>query len=375
MNTIYKICSKCLMDTSDPDIFFDSVGVCNHCLRYTDIVKSRVFEGDEAEEKLKNLISNIKKDGEGKEYDCLIGVSGGVDSTYVAYLLKQYGLRPLAVHFDNGWNSELAVSNIEKTLSKLGIDLYTYVIDWPEFKDLQLSFLKASTPDGEIPTDHAIDSFLWQQASKRGIKYVVSGMNFKSEAMSVPAWAYGHSDWKYIKSIHKKYGSKKLSKYPHYTFFDLFYYNIIKGIRIVSVLNYMEYNKDEAIKILEKELGWVYYGGKHYESIYTRFYQSYILPKKFNIDKRRGHLSDLINSGQISRSEGEKLFAKEVCPLELMKSDLEFVKKKLNLTQDQFEEIMNLPIKSYKDYPNSYATVQFLRRAVNFLRKIGLYFK
>lgn len=375
MKTEYKICSKCLMDTSDPDISFDNDGVCNHCKRYTDIVKSRVFEGDEASQKLQELIYNIKKSGKGKDYDCLIGVSGGVDSTYVAYLLKQFGLRPLAVHFDNGWNSELAVSNIEKTLSKLGIDLYTYVIDWPEFKDLQLSFLKASTPDGEIPTDHAIDSFLWQQASKRGIKYVVSGMNFKSEAMSVPAWAYGHSDWKYIKAIHKKYGSKKLSKYPHYTFFDLFYYNIVKGIRIVSVLNYMEYNKDEAIKILEKELGWVYYGGKHYESIYTRFYQSYILPKKFNIDKRRGHLSDLINSGQITRSEGEELFAKEVCPPELMKSDLEFVKKKLNLTQEQFEEIMQLPIKSYKDYPNSYATVQFLRKSVNFLRKIGLYFK
>lgn len=375
MKTEYKICSKCLMDTSDPDIFFDDYGVCNHCKRYTDIVKSRVFEGDEASQKLQELISNIKKSGKGKDYDCLIGVSGGVDSTYVAYLLKQYGLRPLAVHFDNGWNSELAVSNIEKTLSKLGIDLYTYVIDWPEFKDLQLSFLKASTPDGEIPTDHAIDSFLWQQASKRGIKYVVSGMNFKSEAMSVPAWAYGHSDWKYIKAIHKKYGSKKLSKYPHYTFFDLFYYNIIKGIRIVSVLNYLEYNKDEAIKVLEKELGWVYYGGKHYESIYTRFYQSYILPRKFNIDKRRGHLSDLINSGQINRLDAEKLLEKEVCPEELMNSDLEFVKKKLNLTQEQFEEIMQLPIKSYKDYPNSYATVQFLRKSVNFLRKIGLYFK
>lgn len=375
MGNVHKICSKCLMDTSDPDIIFDAEGVCNHCLRYTDIVKSRVFEGKEADDKLKDLIQNIKKNGQGKEYDCLIGVSGGVDSTYVAFLLKQYGLRPLAVHFDNGWNSELAVSNIEKTLSKLGIDLYTYVIDWPEFKDLQLSFLKASTPDGEIPTDHAIDSFLWQQASQRGIKYVISGMNFKSEALSVPAWAYGHSDWKYINSIHKKYGTKKLTKYPHYTFFDLFYYNIVKGIRIVSVLNYIEYDKEEAIKILENKLGWVYYGGKHYESIYTRFYQSYILPKKFNIDKRRGHLSDLISSGQISRSDAEELLVKEVCPQELINSDLEFVKKKLNLSQEQFDEIMNLPIKSFREYPNSYSTVQFLRRTVNFLRKLGLYFK
>jgi N-acetyl sugar amidotransferase len=375
MSHTKKTCTHCIMDETDPDIQFDDNGVCNHCHRYRTLVSSRVFEGEEAKAKLNALVEKMKQDGIGKEYDCLIGVSGGVDSTYVAYKLKKLGLRPLAVHFDNGWNSELAVSNIEKTLSKLGIDLYTYVIDWQEFKDLQLSFLKASTPDGEIPTDHAIDSFLWQQASKRGIKYIISGMNFKSEAMSVPAWAYGHSDWKYIKAIHKKFGNKKLANYPHYTFFDLFYYNFIKGIRIVSLLNYIDYNKQEAMKVLQDELGWVYYGGKHYESIYTRFYQAYILPVKFNIDKRRGHLSDLINSGQITRAEAMEQIQNNPYPKEFFDQDLAFVKKKFNLDQSKFDEIMNLPVKSFRDYPNSYGLVQVMRNTINILRKIGLYHK
>jgi len=375
MATKNKICSKCIMDYSDPDIKFNNEGICNHCLRYESLVSTRVFDGIEGENELNSLIDKIKKEGKNKDYDCLIGVSGGVDSTYVAYLLKKKGLRPLAVHFDNGWNSELAVSNIEKTLSKLDIDLYTYVIDWPMFKDLQLSFLKASTPDGEIPTDHAIDSFLWNEASKRGIKYIVSGMNFKSEAMSVPSWAYGHSDWRYIKSIQKKFGSKKLKNYPHYTFFDLFKFNVLKGIRIVSVLNYIDYNKEEVMKFLQDELGWVYYGGKHYESIYTRFYQSYILPKKFNIDKRRGHMSDLINSKQLTRESALSQIEKETYQKDLMTRDLSYVKKKLGFSDEEFTELMNSPIKSYKDYPNNYLIVQFLRKTVNILRSLGLYFR
>ncbi len=375
MRTKNNICTKCIMDYSDPDIKFNDEGVCNHCLRYESLVSSRVFDGIEGEKELNSLINKIKKEGKNKDYDCLIGVSGGVDSTYVAYLLKKKGLRPLAVHFDNGWNSELAVSNIEKTLSKLDIDLYTYVIDWPMFRDLQLSFLKASTPDGEIPTDHAIDSFLWNEASKRGIKYIVSGMNFKSEAMSVPAWAYGHSDWRYIKSIQKKFGTKKLKNYPHYTFFDLFKFNVLKGIRIVSVLNYIDYNKEEVMQFLQDELGWVYYGGKHYESIYTRFYQSYILPKKFNIDKRRGHMSDLINSKQLTRESALSEIEKETYQKDLMARDLSYVKKKLGFSDEEFTKIMNSPIKSYKDYPNNYSKVQFLRKTVNILRSLGLYFR
>jgi N-acetyl sugar amidotransferase len=363
------------MDTSDPDITFDEDGVCSHCHRYDEELPKRVFKGNEAESKLDYLISQIKTAGKGKENDCIIGVSGGVDSTYVAYLAKKFGLRPLAIHFDNGWNSELAVSNIEKTLDKLGIDLFTYVIDWEEFRDLQLSFLKASTPDGEIPTDHAINALLFEQASKRNIKYILSGMNFATESMAVKAWSYGHSDWKYIRSIHKKFGSSSLKNYPHFSFFDLFKWTFLKKIRTVSILNYLEYNKKDVMNVLQNELDWVYYGGKHYESVYTRFFQGYILPQKFNIDKRRGHLSDLINSGQIERETAlADLNTVGYDPI-LMEQDKQFVMKKLLLTSEEFEALMRLPKKTFRDYPNNESKVNQLKKFVNYLRFKGMYSK
>ena len=363
------------MDTTDPDIDFDYQGVCRHCKSYVNRIASRIFKGDEAKVKLDSIVSKIKSSGKGNDYDCIIGVSGGVDSTYVAYLVKKIGLRPLAIHFDNGWNSELAVNNIEKTLKKLDIDLYTYVIDWQEFRDLQMSFLKASTPDSEIPTDHAINALLMREAQKRNIKYIINGMNFASESMAVKGWAYGHSDWKYIKDVHRKFGKVKLRNYPHYTFWYLFYITFIKRIKVVSILNYIDYKKAEAMKVLQDELNWVYYGGKHYESVYTRFFQSYILPRKFNIDKRKGHLSDLINSGQLTREEALKELQMEICPAPMLNDDKIFVLKKFELSEQQFEDLIQAPIKSYKDYKNNYAFVKKLKKFVNFLRKNGFYSK
>ncbi len=363
-----KICTRCIMDTTDSYIHFDSNGVCNHCLRYDSEIGKRIYQDNVAKEKLNKLVSQIKKSGEGKEYDCIIGVSGGVDSTYVAYLCVKLGIRPLAIHFDNGWNSELAVRNIEKTLDKLGIDLYTYVIDWEEFRSLQLSFLFSSTPDGEIPTDHTVNALLFREASKRGIKYLLNGMNFASESISVPSWAYGHSDWKYIRSIHKIFSNKPLKKYPFYTIFDLFWWIIIKKIKVVSILNYVDFNKEKSMEILKQELDWVYYGGKHYESIYTRFFQGYILPNKFNIDKRKGHFSDLINSGQITREKA--LLDLQLPPYDedLFKQDFQFVLKKLELSESQFNDIMKSPVKSFNDYPNNYSLVTRLKKLLNFFR-------
>ena len=373
MNQIQQ-CNRCIMDTSvDKTITFNNDGICNHCLRYDELIDTRVFKGTEAKQKLDSLVLKIKNAGKGKDYDCLIGVSGGVDSTYVAYLTKELGLRPLAIHFDNGWNSELAVKNVELVLKKLDIDLITYVVDWDEFKDLQLSFLKGSTPDGEIPTDHAIGALLWKEALNHKIKYIISGMNFTTESISVPDWSYGHSDWKYIKAIHKKYGNTKLKTYPHFGFALLFYTNFIRGVRNVSILNYVDYNKDKVMDLLQNELGWVYYGGKHHESIYTRFYQGYILPKKFNVDKRFGHLSDLINAKQVERSSALEEVKNEPYPVVLQEQDVEYVCKKLGLSMNEFEQIMNSKIKSFRDYPNSYSFVQFLRRLVNKLRKAGFY--
>ncbi len=371
----YRICTRCIMDTSDPEITFNEQGVCNHCVRYDNELHKRVFIGEVADVKLKNVVSKIKKHGKGKEYDCIIGVSGGVDSTYVAYLTKQLGIKPLAIHFDNGWNSELAVSNIEKTLERLDIDLYTYVIDWEEFKDLQLSFLRASTPDGEIPTDHAINALLFREANKRGIKYIINGMNFASESLSVPSWAYGHSDWKFIKSVHKKFGTVQLKNYPKFNFFNLFYWNVIKQIKVVSILNYVEYKKDAVMKILQDELGWIYYGGKHYESVYTRFYQGYILPKKFGIDKRRGHLSDLINSGQITRDHALQQMETEAYDEKLFRQDMDFVIKKFELDDASFNSIMNLPKKTFRDYPNNFEKVRLIKILLNKLREKGFYSK
>ena len=362
------------MDTSDPYIAFDAQGVCNHCHRYDALLSSRVMRGPAGKAALESIVARIKAAGKGQDYDCIVGVSGGVDSTYVAYAVKQLGLRPLAVHLDNGWNSELAVKNIERVLCKLNIDLYTHVLDWEEFKQLQIAFLKSSTPDSEIPTDHAIQALLWRQAVKHKVRFIISGMNFTTESICVPSWSYGHSDWRYIKAINARFGEgPRLRTYPHFTFPFLLTINAVKSIRIVSLLNYIDYDKDQTMKVLQEELGWQYYGGKHYESIYTRFFQGYILPTKFGIDKRVGHLSDLINSGQMTRDQALEELKKPPYPEALFRTDYEFVLKKLGMTDAEFQGIMRLSIRSYRDYPNSYALVQFMRNTVTRLRGLGLY--
>lgn len=371
----YKVCKRCIMDTSDPNIAFNNEGVCNHCLNYDIELPKRVFSGELAEQKLKELIRRIKIEGKDREYDCIVGVSGGVDSTYVAYTVKKLGLRPLAIHFDNGWNSELAVSNIELTLRKLDIDLMTFVMDWPEFKSLQRSFLKASTPDGEVPTDHAINALLFREAKRLKIKYIISGMNFSTESMNVTAWSYGHSDWKYIRSVNRIFENVKLNSYPHYSLFNLFWWTFINKIRSVSILNYIPYNKESVMQTLKDELGWVYYGGKHYESIYTRFFQGYILPNKFNIDKRRGHLSDLIRSNQLSREYALIELEKSDYSKELQIQDKIFVTKKLEFTEAEFDKIMLSPPKSFLEYPNNYSIIKIVKRLVNYLRLKGIYHK
>lgn len=373
MHSAYQICTNCIMDTSDPDIVFDDQGVCNHCHTYNAEMPKRVYRGTEAEQRLSALVLAIKKAGRNRPYDCIVGVSGGVDSTYVAYIVKNLGLRPLAIHFDNGWNSELAVSNISKTLDTLDIDLHTYVIDWEEFRSLQIAFLRAATPDGEVPTDHAISALLFHEAAKRGISYIVSGMNYATESSSVPAWAYGHMDWRYIRSVNRIFGTTKLKRYPHIGFVRLAWYSLIRRIRVVAILNYLEYNKAEALTLLQDKLGWQYYGGKHYESVYTRFYQGYILPKKYNVDKRIAHLSALINSGQISRGEAlTEMQQNEYIQSGMAEDDKIYVQKKLAMDAEEFEAVLNLENRSFRSYPNSFAFIKTLKFWVNKLRNAGL---
>ena len=255
------------------------------------------------------------------------------------------------MHLDNGWDSELAVKNIEQTLKRLDIDLYTHVLDWEEFRDLQLSFLKASTPDSEIPSDHAIFALVRQMAKKIGVRYIISGLNVRTESHHVSAWSQGHNDWKYISSIQKQFGTASLKTYPHYDFLTFQHYRLTQ--KWIDILNYLDYVKSEAMSIIEQEIGWKYYGGKHYESIYTRFFQGYILPVKFGFDKRRTHLSSLICSGEITREAALAELQGPTYPPAMQEEDREYVVKKLGLTDEQFEAIMNLPKKTYWDYPSS----------------------
>lgn len=365
------VCSRCLMDRTDPDIIFDEKGVCNHCHHYDELAAKCLLPGAARERAREELVARIKKDAAGKSYDCVIGVSGGVDSTYVAYLVKQLGLRPLAVHLDNGWDSELAVANIEKTLRALEIDLYTHVIDWEEFKDLQLAFLRASTPDAEIPTDHAILALLYDVAARYGVRHVILGTNVMTEATMPRKWGYGYYDLRYIGAIHRRFGSRKLRTYPKLGLARLAYYYLIKRIRTISILNYIHYDKSEAMKTIERELGWVYYGGKHYESIYTRFFQAYILPRKFSIDKRKAHYSDLIFSGQLTRIQAQQMLGKDVSPADKLAEDKDYVIKKLGLTPQDFEEIMASQTMTFLHYPNQHELVRLLKRIVRLAERVS----
>jgi N-acetyl sugar amidotransferase len=369
----YRICARCIMDTSDPDILFDDKRMCNHCTKYFQKVREELFTDSQGQARLERLLGEIKAEGKGKEYDCIIGVSGGVDSTLTAYTVKRkLGLRPLAVHLDNGWNSELAVHNVEHTLKILGIDLYTYVLDWEEFRDLQLSFLKASVANSEAPTDHAIVSILYHMAAKTGVRHILTGSNIVSEGMHLPStWGYNALDWRQVKGIHRRFGRIKLKSFPHLSAFQLFYYTFVKRFRFIPILNYFHYAKEDAKKMLAAELGWRDYGGKHHDSIYTRFYQAYVTQRKFHFDKRRVHLSNLICSGQMTREEALHQMNQDPYPRNQIIEDEQFVLKKLGLSKDEFEAIMDLPIVSHKDYPSNSFLFERMPTVVKRLRKIA----
>ncbi len=292
---------------ADPSIHFDEKGICNYYYEYKKAESENVFSGDEGKAKLDQLVRKIKEDGKGKPYDCLIGLSGGVDSTYVAWLVKQLGLRPLAVHLDNGWDSELAVKNIENIITKLGFDLYTLVVNWEEFRDIQLAYLRASVVDIEVVSDHAIFATMYKLAKQHGIGYIISGTNVVTEYIMPPDWLYQKMDFANLKDIHSRYGKIKLKTYPSFDFKKYVYYSAILKLSPVSILNYISYNKKQVKEIITKELDWRDYGGKHYESVFTKFYQAYILPEKFKIDKRKAHYSTLICSGQMTREEALSL--------------------------------------------------------------------
>ena len=367
----YQICSFCVMDTSDPLIAFDDSGQCNHCRLYRDTVFKLPRFQPAADAALTDMVAQTRACAAGHCYDCVIGVSGGVDSTYLAYYVKRVlGLNPLAVHMDNGWNSELAVSNIERMISELGIDLHTEVLDWREFSSLQLAFLKASTPDSEIPTDHAIAATLYQVAVDRKIPTIFFGNNLVTEAILPRMWSYGHQDWIYIKGLSGRFGTARLRSYPHTSLWKYLYLFKVKKLRAVRLFDYIAFDRAEVEALIMRELGWRPYGAKHFESVYTKFFQGYLLPRKFGFDKRKAHLSSLICAGQMTRDEALRALQAPALAPEEEQPMLDYVAKKLRISRAELDAICVQAPKTYRDYPSSENSI-FVKRAKRIYRLLG----
>jgi N-acetyl sugar amidotransferase len=371
----YQVCKRTVMDTSDPLIYFDDSGICNHVSNYENIIRNWNIQNDSQDFVLERLVDTIKKESKGKEFDCIMGLSGGVDSSYMCYFVTQkLGLRALVVHVDTGWNSELAVNNIQNIVQKLNLELHTLVLDWEEIRDLQLSFFRASVANIDIPQDHSFIASLYQEANRFGIKYIMNGSNISTESILPSAWGYDASDASHVVGVHKRFGTIPLKKFPIHTLYDsLFYYPILKQMKVVRPLNFIDYKKDNAKNFLMNEFGWRDYGGKHYESIFTKLFQAHYLPVKFGFDKRKAHLSSLIVTGQLTRDAAILELQKPLYdPIELER-DIDYFVKKLGISKEEYISIMEQPPISYKYYQNSEKTREILRKyfsKFNYLRKI-----
>jgi len=348
-----RVCTRCVMSTTDPDISFDADGRCNHCTDYLHRLVNLTYRPEESDRQLATIVERIKAAGRGKEYDCVIGVSGGVDSCYAAYVVKSLGLRPLVVHMDNGWNSDTAVKNIKNVALTLGIDYQSVVLDWEEFRDLQLAFLRASVPEIETPTDIAIPAALHRVAAENGVRFIIVGGNYATEGILPRAWHYNAKDVRFLKAVHRRFGSGKLESFPTFGFVKETYYKLVKRIRLVYLLNLVPYSKSEAVRKLEEDLGWEYYGGKHYESKITGFVQSYILPVKFHIDYRRATLSSQICAGEVTRDEALEILKTPPFDAARVPAEKTYVAKKFGITEEEMDAILAAPPKTHRDYPNS----------------------
>lgn len=360
VNKEYQVCSNCVMDTSDSLIEFDERGYCDHCNNYYNNILPNWHPDEIGARELNKIVAQIKKAGIGKKYDCIIGLSGGVDSSYLLYYaVEKLNLRPLVLSADTGWNLNVAVENIEKLVKGLKLDLYTEVIDWNEMKDLQLAYFKAQVPYQDTPQDHAIFASLYNYAAKNGIKYVLTGGNYSTECVREPnEWVY-LNDLRQIKDIHKKFGTRPLKSLPLCGMFKYrLYYRYFKGMKVVKPLDLIPYRKADAIALLHDKFGWQPYANKHFESVFTRFYEGYWLVKKFGYDKRRAHYSSLILTEQMSREEALKLLAEPPYDETLAMQDMEYVAKKLGLTTDAFLEMMNSENKTFRDYKSTYFLIQ-----------------
>ena len=348
------------MDTTDPNITFSVEGYCNHCTDYFDRIAHLTYQGERSDRQLESIVGRIRRAGMGRDYDCVVGISGGVDSCYTAHVIKSLGLRPLAVHMDNGWNSDIAVRNIKKVADGLGIDYQSYVLDWQEFRDLQLAFLRASVPEIETPTDMAIPAALHKIAADHGVKYVISGGNYATEGILPAAWHYNAKDLVFLRAVHRRFGMRKLATFPTFGYWDEMYSKFIKGIRIVYLLNYVPYSKADAMKFLQTQFGWQDHGGKHFESRITGFVHSYILPVKFGIDYRRATLSTQICAGEVTREAALQTLLSPPFNPEQAAREMDYLAKKFEISMAELEEILARPPKSHLDYPNDQKRLEFI---------------
>jgi N-acetyl sugar amidotransferase len=348
-------CTRCLYDETVPNIIFDDDGVCNYCYIH-DQLNQEYPTGEEGRQKLAAIAERIKKAGRGKKYDVIVGVSGGCDSSYMLYLAVKLGLRPLAVHFDNTWNSTVAVENIHDVLKKLDVDLYTYVVDNKEYDDIYRSFLKAGVPDVECPTDIGLAVTLNKAAEKFGVKYIFEGHSFRTEGLAPLGWIY--MDGKYIESVQKKYGSLPLKTYPNMLMVDFIKWTAVLQIKKIRPLYYIDYIKKDAMALLTNELGWEWYGGHHLENLFTAFWHTYFMPQRYGIDTRLLGYAALVRSGQISREQGLDLAAQ---PQKYDPELLDMVKKRLGLLDEEFDTLMKQPKRTYRDFKTYKKTFERMR--------------
>jgi N-acetyl sugar amidotransferase len=374
----YRICTQCVMDTSDADISFDSQGVCNHCRTFEQVTSKHWYPGPEGKVLLDKLVADTREMGRNAEYDCILGLSGGVDSSYLALKVKELGLRPLVMHVDAGWNSELAVGNIEKIVKHCNFELYTHVMNWNEMRDLQLAYLRAGVANQDVPQDHAFFSTLYHFATRNGIRTILSGGNSATEGIFPSSWHGSAMDAINLRAIHRRFGKIPLRDYKTISFAQYyFWYPFLKKMRVLRPLNFMPYSKEGAIRELEA-IGWRSYGRKHGESVFTRFFQNYWLPTKFGYDKRRAHLSSLIVSGQLSREAALQALDEPLLSASERDAEIAYFCKKVGISASEFATLMAEPTRHYREFPNwdrKYSRMKQLQRLLQTVsgRKLKAY--
>ena len=358
------------MDTSDSEIEFDSEGVCDHCQNFKNYTLPRWQKAQESKNMLERLVENIQLDGRGRDFDCIVGMSGGIDSSYLTYIAKErMGLRPLVFHVDAGWNSQIAVNNIERLVDGLGIDLFTEVIDWQEMRDLQLAFFRSGVPHIDTPQDHAFFATMYKFASKHKIRYILTGANLSTECVRNPTeWMYYQSDPRQLLDIHSQFGNHPLKTFPltsilwHKVWLPFF-----RGIKVVRPLDMVSYVKEDAKKFLIDKFGWQPYPQKHFESRFTKFYESYWLPERFGYDVRRVQFSSLILTGQMDRSDALNLLQEPGFDESTIANEIEFVANKLEISVEELNSYMLLPKKTYQDYRNQMQIYDYGRRIMKLM--------